>query len=171
MAVFIALLRAVNVGGTGTLPMAGLRAMAADLGLGSPRTLLQSGNLVFEANSEDAQALEALLERETEARLGVRTEYLLRSPEAWRHLVAANPFPAEADSDPARLLVFFMKAAPDPGPVEAAAEGLPETVRVLGREAYIFYPDGMGRSKLKLPVRGTGRNWNTVLRLAAMAGV
>jgi len=171
MGIFIALLRAVNVGGTGKVAMADLKDMAAEIGLKSPRTLLQSGNLVFEAEADDGSDLEALLEREAEARLGLRTEFLLRTPAAWRELIEANPFPAEAREDPSHLLVFFMKAPPDPGPVEAAADGLPETVKVRGREAYVVYPQGMGRSKLKLPVRGTGRNWNTVLKLADMAGL
>jgi uncharacterized protein (DUF1697 family) len=171
MGLFIALLRAVNVGGTGKVAMADLKRMAAELGLKSPRTLLQSGNLVFEAEDRQAEALETLLEREAQARLGLRTEFLLRTPQAWRDLIAANPFPAEAAGDPSRLLVFFMKTAPEPEPLEAAADGLPETVRVRGREAYVVYPQGMGRSKLKLPARGTGRNWNTVLKLAAMAGL
>jgi len=171
MGIFIALLRAVNVGGTGKVAMTDLKDMAAEIGLKSPRTLLQSGNLVFESETDDGSDLEALLEREAEARLGLRTEFLLRTPAAWRALIEANPFPAEARRNPSHLLVVFMKAPPDPAPVEAAADGLPETVKVRGREAYVVYPEGMGRSKLKLPVRGTGRNWNTVLKLADMVGL
>ena len=170
MATFIALLRGVNVGGKTKVSMADLKDLAVDIGLRAPRTLLQSGNLVFETDNQDSKVLETLLEQETEARLGLKTDYLLRTPEAWGAMIAANPFPKEAEADPGHLLVYAMKSAPEPGPVEAAAEGLPETVKVIGREAFIVYPEGIGRSKLKLPVRGTGRNWNTVLKLAEMAG-
>jgi uncharacterized protein (DUF1697 family) len=177
MASHVAFLRAVNVGGK-TLAMADLRAFAASLGLGNPRTLLQSGNLLFAAGKRPGD-LEALFERGAAKRLGVTTEFFVRSAREVAAIIAANPFPAAARRDPARLLVMFLKEKPRADAVEtlrAAIKGR-ETVAADGRQLYIVYPDGIGRSKLTggviektLATRGTGRNWNTVLKLAAAVG-
>jgi uncharacterized protein (DUF1697 family) len=157
--------------------MAELRSLLESLGFKSVRTLLQSGNAVFESESRDAAAIEAELERETEARLGVRTDYLIRTAAEWRDVIAANPFQTEAEHDPGHVVVMQLKAAPEAAAIEAlrAAIAGPERVEVAGREAYIVYPAGIGRSKLtnaliesKLGTRGTGRNWNTALKLAEM---
>lgn len=177
MTTCIALLRAVNVGGTTKIAMADLRAMAAELGLGEPRTLLQSGNLVFTSKDKPA-ALETLLERETARRLGLTTAYLVRSAREWDAIVAANPFPKEAKSDPSHLVAMPLKEAPPAAAVKALQEAIkgPEIVRLEGRTLYATYPAGIGTSKLtiaviekKLATVGTGRNWNTVLKLAALA--
>lgn len=175
----IALLRAVNVGGRTPVAMADLRALLAALGFEDVRTVLQSGNLVFGAAGADPGALEARLERELAARLGVTTDVLVRTAAQWRALVAANPFAAEARRDPGRLVAVVLKAAPRAkaaAALRAAIVGR-ERVEVRGREAYVVYPDGQGRSKLTLPLiekhvgcRATARNWNTVLKLAALAG-
>jgi uncharacterized protein (DUF1697 family) len=175
----IALLRAVNVGGRTPVAMADLRALLTGLGFADVRTVLQSGNLVFGAAGTDAGALEARLERELAARLGVATDVLVRTAGEWRALVAANPFPAEAQRDPARLVAVVLKAKPPAGAAAALRAAIVgrERVEVRGREAYAVYPDGQGRSKLTLPLiekhlacRATARNWNTVLKLAALAG-
>ncbi|HLI65059.1 MAG TPA: DUF1697 domain-containing protein [Caulobacteraceae bacterium] len=175
MTTAIALLRAVNVGGR-TLKMANLIDVARAAGLANPRTLLQSGNLVFAANAADA-ALEARLEAAIEARFGFAADVMVRSAAEWRALIAANPFAGAARDDPSHLLVAPLKAKPAVGAAErlsAAIKGR-ERAAVVGREAYLVYPDGIGRSKLTMPVleralgvRATGRNWNTVLKLAAM---
>src|SRR5262249_42069467 len=114
---------------------------------------------------------------ETAERLKVSVAYLVRSAAEWQKIVARNPFPEEAKNDPAHLLVMVLKTAPPAKKVEAlraAIEG-PEIVRCDGKQLYIVYPDGIGRSKLtvaliekKLDSRGTGRNWNTALKLAAL---
>ncbi len=171
----VALLRAVNVGGR-MVAMAELKALAADLGLGDPRTLLQSGNLVFRADTGTDAELEARLETAIAERLGVRTDVHVRGAADLDQIIARNPFPKEAESDPGHLLVMFLKSAPPAAAVEAlqAAVKGRETVRAAGRQAYIVYPDGVGQSKLTNAVierhvggLGTGRNWNTVLKLAA----
>ena len=179
MTTHIALLRGINVGGANRLAMADLRAVAARAGLGAPRTLLQSGNLVFSAEEAKGAALERRLEAAIAAELGLTLDVVVRTADAWSDMVAANPFPAEAARDPARLAVLALKTAPDPAAgarLRAAIRG-PETARVIGREAFVIYPDGMGQSRLTpaiidraLGVRGTARNWNTVLKVAAMAG-
>ena len=171
----VALLRAVNVGGR-MVAMAELKALTADLGLGDPRTLLQSGNLVFRADTGTDAELEAQLEAAIAERLGVRTDVHVRGAADLGQIVARNPFPKEAESDPGHLLVMFLKSSPAAAAVEAlqAAVKGRETVRAAGRQAYIVYPDGVGQSKLTNAVierhiggLGTGRNWNTVLKLAA----
>jgi uncharacterized protein (DUF1697 family) len=177
MTVFIALLRAVNVGGSGKIAMADLRAMAEDMGLETPRTLLQSGNLVFGGRGGSA-ALEARLEAETAKRFGLKTSYLVRTAAEWGDLIAANPFPEEAKADPSHMVAMPLKEAPPAAAVSALRAAIKgrETVECTGRTLYLVYPDGIGTSKLtiaviekKLGTVGTGRNWNTVLKLAALA--
>jgi uncharacterized protein (DUF1697 family) len=177
MATYIALLRAVNVGGTGMLPMADLRRFFATLGYPETQTVLQSGNVVFRAPARSTTGLERLLEAEAAARLGIATAFMVRTAAEWRALVAANPFAAAARDDPARLLVMFLKASPEPRQVKALQAAITgrEEVRVKGQQAYVTYPDGSGKSKLTNAVLEralgsscTGRNWNTVLKLAAL---
>jgi uncharacterized protein (DUF1697 family) len=175
--IHVALLRAVNVGGR-SLAMADLRAVAEGLGLTNVKTLLQSGNLVFEAGSKKAAAHEGALEAALKQR-GIETDFMVRRADELAAIVAANPFPKEAKSDPGHLVVMFLKDAPGAKAVaalQAAVKGR-EVIRHQGSELYIVYPDGIGRSKLtnkliesRLDTRGTGRNWNTVMKLAALAG-
>ncbi len=177
MTLAIALLRAVNVGGR-TLKMADLVTLAEDLGFEQPRTLLQSGNLVFGTAETPDAVLERRLEAEAAARFGFEVDFIVRSGVEWRDVIANNPFGDAARDDPSHLLVIPLKAAPPDGALEelrAAITGS-ETAALSGRAAYVVYPDGSGRSKLTLQVierrlktRGTARNWNTALKLAAMA--
>lgn len=173
----IALLRAVNVAGR-SVAMADLRALLADLGCANPRTLLQSGNAVFTVRSTQATALEAKLEAEAQRHFGMPIAFMLRSAAEWNTIIARNPFPAAARDDPAHLLLMALKTAPAAAAIKALHDGYkgPETIHVAGRDAYLIYPEGVGRSKLtnalierKLGVAGTARNWNTVLKLAAFA--
>lgn len=154
--------------------MRDLRDFATALGFGDPRTLLQSGNLVFQSDRLTGEPLECLLEAECKKRLGLETTFFVRTPKEWRALVSNSPFPREAKKDPSHLLVLFLKAAPARKAVEALQSAIigPELVRAVGTQAYIVYPDGIGRSRLTNPIlekhlgRGTARNWNTVLKLA-----
>ena len=165
MTVHIALLRAVNLGPHNRVSMNDLRAMLTELGLDEPRTLLQSGNALF-GSGETPAKLEALLEREARKRLDLNTEFMVRTAAQWKAIIKANPFPDEAKRDPAHLVLMVCKKAVGSPKITGAKR---ETVHVEGRELYICYPDGIGRSKLKIDVRGTGRNWNTVLKLAELA--
>jgi uncharacterized protein (DUF1697 family) len=174
---YVGLLRAVNVGGRKPVAMAALRAWLAGLGFEEPRTLLQSGNVVFRGRRLTGARLERLLETEAAKTLGVETDFLVRTAEEWAGVIARNPFTAEAARDPAHLATVFLKDAPSAAQVAALRAAIVgrEVVRASGREAFIVYPDGMGRSKLTLPLierklgsRGTARNWNTVLKLAAL---
>lgn len=178
MVTHIALLRAVNLGPHNAVAMADLRDFLARLGLADPRTILQSGNAVFQSGKQAPAAVERLLETEAAKQLGLQTDFFVRTAKEWGALVAANPFPDEAERDPAHLVVMCLKAAPDSRAVAALQASITgrEVVRAVGRQAYLVYPDGIGRSRLtnaaiekKLGTRGTGRNWNTVLKLAALA--
>lgn len=173
---FIALLRAVNLAGHQKVAMADLRGLLDELGLEEPRSLLASGNLVFRADDRTTAELEEMLERGARARLGLDTDIFVRTADEWSEVVAANPFPAEAEGDPGHLLVYALKEAPGPERVDELQRAIRgrEVVRAVRRHAYVVYPDGVGRSRLssalierKLGTRGTGRNWNTVLKLQA----
>jgi uncharacterized protein (DUF1697 family) len=177
---YIGLLRAINLPGHNQVGMADLRQLLTRLGFEDPRTLLQSGNIVFGCDRRRAANLESALEAEVERRLKVATDFFVRSAEEWHDVITRNPFIKEAERDPSHLVAMVLKDPPSAQAVkdlQAAITGS-EVVRAEGRQAYIVYPDGIGRSRLtnaliekKLRTRGTGRNWNTVLRLNALVGL
>jgi uncharacterized protein (DUF1697 family) len=176
--VHIALIRGINVGGHKAVAMSDLRDLLAGLGFDGARSLLQSGNLVFRCSAHTDASLERLLEIEAEKRLGLHADFFIRSAKEWREVVARNPFRREAERDPGHLVLMFLKAAPNAKYVKAVQAAIvgPEIVRADGRHLYIVYPAGIGKSRLtnaliekKLGIRGTARNWNTVLKLAALA--
>lgn len=157
--------------------MADLRELMSALGLVDGRTLLQSGNLIFRTGGRKGADMEREFEDATRKRLGLTTDYMVRTADDLKAVIADNPFPKEARSDPGRLIVVFLKAAPEHEQVTSLQKAIKdrEVVRVKDRHAYIVYPDGMGRSRLTAAViekhlgtRGTGRNWNTVLKLDAL---
>jgi uncharacterized protein (DUF1697 family) len=175
---YAALLRAINVGGNKRVAMADLRAFVASLGFADVSSLLQSGNLVFRGRSQETTSLARRLEREAVTRLGLETDFLVRTADELGAALAANPFVAEADRDPAHLVIMFLREAPRDGACEALQAGIkgPELVRREGRHVYITYPAGIGDSRLTnavieraLGTRGTARNWNTVVKLEAAA--
>jgi uncharacterized protein (DUF1697 family) len=172
MTSYAALLRGINVGGNRMVAMADLRSLVTKLGFSDVRTLLQSGNVVFRDRARPTPQIERLLEAEAAKRLGLQTDFVVRTSVEWQSIIAANPFQQEAESAPARLLVLLFKKAPTPAAVQAFKKGIvgPEIVHAAGRELYIVCPNGVGKARLKgavLGVPGTGRNWNTVLKLAA----
>ncbi|OFV81730.1 MAG: hypothetical protein A2Y78_03010 [Acidobacteria bacterium RBG_13_68_16] len=180
MTTHIALLRGINIGGHKQVAMADLRDLLTALGFADVRSLLQSGNLVFRARARTGGQLERMLETETEKRLALQTSFFVRTAEEWKAIVGHNPFREEAERDPAHLAVMFLKATPNASDVKALQAAItgPEVVRAGGRQAYVTYPNGFALSRLtniliekKLGTRCTGRNWNTVLRIAALAGV
>jgi len=173
----VALLRGINVGGHNKIAMSDLRHLFEALKFSAVKSLLQSGNVVFDSERLKGAALENLLEVETAKRLGASVDYLVRSAKELRAIIANNPFEGEARRDPSHLLVVFLKTAPKPTEVSALQAGIqgPEIIRAEGKQLYAVYPAGIGRSKLtntliekKLATRGTARNWNTILKLAAM---
>ena len=164
---FVALLRAVNVGGTGKLPMAVLVSMAKAAGFQRVRTYIASGNLVFESPRSEKE-VKALLEESLASYAGKHVGVLVRTAEEMAALLAANPFPEKA---PNRTVVIFLDDPPPPDTLAHVVAPGGEEVRVGRREIYVSYGDTMARSKLKIPAAktGTARNINTVARLAAMA--
>ena len=172
---YAAFLRAVNVAGN-QLSMQALKLMVESLGLEDPKSLLQSGNIIFEARNRKAADLEELLRRETEKRLKVLTEYFIRDAKALTKIIEVNPFAREAKADPGHLVVFFLKRKPSGesmSKLQAQIKG-PEIVKPGECHLYITYPAGQGRSKLTnaaiekaIESRGTARNWNTVLKMHA----
>jgi uncharacterized protein (DUF1697 family) len=178
MTTYIALLRAVNLGPHNRVGMADLRELLTGLGMQGVQTLLQSGNAVFQSDARTAAQLERLIEGAAATQLRLETVVMVRSHRDWKGIIASNPFPTEAKEDPSHLLVLPLKESPARGAAGALQDAISgrEVVRVDGRCAYVVYPDGIGRSKLtsaliekKLGTRGTGRNWNTVLKLDALA--
>lgn len=166
---FIALLRAVNVGGTGKLPMEDLRALCAAAGFPDARTYIASGNVVLRSAEGEAQvkrALEAALHGYAGKPVGV----VVRSAEAMREVLTANPF---ADSPSNRVVAIFLDDAPPADALAHAKHRRDERIALGRREIYVDYRDvdGMRDSKLQIPAAkaGTGRNMNTVAKLADMA--
>lgn len=178
MNTYITVLRAINLGAHNRIAMADLKAMLGTLGYQDPRTLLVSGNAVFKCASASCAKIESALEAASIRHLKVTTDYFVRSAKEWQAIVAANPFPKEAKSDPARLVMMCLRDAPSAAQVKALRAAIKgrEVVEADGRHAYFVYPDGQGNSKLTIAViekalgtRGTARNWNTVLKLGELA--
>lgn len=167
MTAYIALLRAVNVGGTGKLPMTTLTAMCADAGFEKVRTYIASGNVVFTSRLKEAAVKKAL-----EARLaeyaGKPVAVLVRTAAEMDEVLAKNPF---ADEAPNRTVAIFLDAKPERNAIERATNVRSERMALGKREIYVTYGDGMADSRLKIPgaEMGTARNMNTVAKLASMA--
>ncbi len=164
---FIALLRAVNVGGTGKLPMSELKAMCEELGFDNVRTYIASGNVVFASRKSEA-AVKAALEKRLAAHAGKPVGVLLRTADEMAQVLADNPFPKLA---PNRTMAVFLDSAPPTDTLANVRGQKDEKIRLGKREIYIHYGDGMAKSKLVIPAAklGTARNMNTVAGLAKMA--
>lgn len=167
MNAFVALLRAVNVGGTGKLPMVELRAMCEAAGLQSVRTYIASGNVVFQSKKTEAQ-VKAALEKALAAYAGKPVGVMVRTAAEMAEVLARNPFQRMTAN---RTAAFFLDGPPAADALQTVSNRTTEEVRMGLREMYAFYPDGMGNSKLKIPAvrNGTARNMNTVAKLAEMA--
>ena len=167
----------MNTGGV-RAPVAEQRTMAAAMGLENPRTLAASGNLVVESDRA-TDALEADIEAAMEKTFGLKVAAMVRTPEQWAALVADNPFPDEAAAHPSRMVAMVMKDGIEAGALEAcrelAAGG--ERVEAVDDVLYFWFPNGQGESGIfkkatpRMLGMGTGRNWNTVLKLADMVGL
>ncbi len=178
----IILFRGMNTGGV-RASVGDQRARASDMGLGNPRTLLASGNLVVESDRDPAE-LEAAVEAEMLARFGLKIVAMVRTQDQWAALIAANPFSDQASAHPAKVLAMPMKSGVADGAVAACralAEG-GEAVEAVsltdgGEVLYFWFPDGQGQSGIfkkatpRLLGMGTGRNWNTIQKLGEMVGV
>ena len=178
--IHVSLVRGINVGGNRRIAMARLAPSTSRAELDDPRTLLQSGNVVFVAGKEKRAALEATIAAALAEEMGATVEVLVRTPAEIDAVLAANPLPAEAKADPSHLLVMFLKAPLDKaGAARLAA--LPRSANwsiPARRRLYLYYPPpaGIGQSKLTgaviekaLGTVGTARNWTTLTKLLALA--
>jgi uncharacterized protein (DUF1697 family) len=167
MTVLIGLLRAVNVGGTGKLPMDELKAMCREIGFDNPRTYIASGNVVFGTDLAPEAAKQALEDR-LEIYAGKRVGVAIRTQQEMEAVLKGNPFP---DGAPNRVLAIFLDTAPPPDTLSQVTHKADEEIALGTREIYVHYGDGMGQSKLKIPAAkdGTARNMNTVKKMVEMA--
>ena len=163
---YVAFLRAVNVGGTGKLPIESLRAMCIDAGFVAPRTYIASGNVLFGTDRTERE-IRAKLEEQLEHHTGKSVGVIVRSAAEVADLVQRNPFPDQPGN---RVVVLFSDSALPIDPMDGATGVAREQVRLGRRELFIHYPDGQADTRLKLPAMtdGTARNMNTLSKLNAM---
>ncbi len=177
MTTCVSLFRGINVGGNHIVPMRELKAFHESLGLKDVVTYIQSGNVIFTSDETDTDQLSRRIEEGFAERFGFRSSVAVRTLSELNAIVTKNPFQNQPLLESKALLVLFLVAPP----ISTAQEDLqsvysgPEEFHVLGQEIYIYYSTGMGRSKLTVPLiekaiktGGTGRNWNTVLKLQTM---
>jgi uncharacterized protein (DUF1697 family) len=167
MTAFIALLRAVNVGGTGKLPMTELKSICEKCGLEKVKTYIASGNVVFQSKLSEAK-VKSILEASLAAYAGKQVGVLVRTAAEMAAVLAANPFPK---APPNATVAIFLDHPPPTNALEAATGQRDEEMRLGLREIYIHYGQGMADSRLKIPAAktGTARNINTIAKLAEMA--
>ena len=177
MAVLISMLRGVNVGAHNRMKMDALRALYESLKLENPRTYVQSGNVIFRTKEKNQALLAKKIQGAIEKKLGCCPDVILRTPDEFRNVIAANPF-AGRNLEPGKILVTFLAAEPPAGAdtTLASLKSHPEELHLKGRELYIYFPNGAGTSKLPwsqverlLKVTGTARNWNSVLNMLKIA--
>ena len=164
---YVALLRAVNVGGTGKLPMTELKAMCVDAGFADVQTYIASGNVVF-SSKLGAPKVKAALEKRLQAYAGKPVGVVVRSADEIAAVLKANPFPK---APPNFTVAIFLDEPPPKDALKDIKGQQDEQVRLGKREIYVAYGSGMGRSKLKIPAatKGTARNINTIAKLAELA--
>lgn len=177
MARYVALLRGINVGGNKKVPMAQLRELMEGLGYTDVATLLQSGNAVFTSKEKNPARVATQLEAAIAREFGFEVAVVIRTRDELAEVIKANPLPG-AQEAPSKFLVTFLSGAPDPKRFEQIdpAAYLPDEFRLVGREIYARFPNGVGNSKLatvlggtRLGVTPTARNWSTVTKLLELA--
>lgn len=178
MIVTIAMLRGVNLGSHNRIKMDDLRALCESLKLRDVQTYIQSGNVVFRTAERDPARLARQLEEGIERRFGFRADVILRTASEMREAIRRNPFRSRRGVDPTKLLVTFLAGDPDPAAREKvlAIKADPEELRIEGRDVYIYFANGLAHPRLlwtaiakMLKTSGTGRNWNTCVKLLELA--
>jgi len=172
------MLRGVNVGGHNKIKMDALRILYESLKFEDPRTYVQSGNVIFRTKEKSSPALAKKIQNTVEREFGFCPEVILRTKDELKKAIAASPFAGRGDFEASKILVTFL--ACEPGPQAQATllslKAHPEELHLKGRELYIYFPDGVGRSKLPwssveklLKTTGTARNWNSVTKMLEIA--
>lgn len=178
MPVLISMLRGVNLGPHNRIKMDALRALYVSLKFEDPRTYIQSGNVIFRTKEKGTTILAKKIQGAIERTLGFRPEVILRTTAELRSAVAASPFASRRDLEPGKILVTFLAGEPGPDAraTLASLKNHPEELHLLGRELYIYFPNGAGKSKLPwsqveklLNTTGTARNWNSVTKMLEIA--
>ncbi len=174
---FVSLLRGINVGGNRKIRMDDLKALYESLGFKDVIPYIQSGNVVFHSDDTDKARIRRHIEDGIEKQFGFHVEVIIRTSAKLSEIIDKNPFQGQESKESKWVVVLFLEAHPD----DSAQEDLlktyvgPEELFIAGKELYIYYTNGIGRSKLsnsfiekKLKTVGTARNWNTVLQLQKM---
>lgn len=174
MSTFVSLFRGINVGGHQMVRMDELKELYLSLGCKDIVTYIQSGNVVCSTDDPDVAQLARQIEDSFAQKFGFRAKVIVRTAGELQEIIVNNPFQNDPTKESKRILVLFLTSRPESDAEEDLRKAYsgPEEIHIIGQEAYIYYPDGMGRSKLtltllekKLKTGGTGRNWNTVLQL------
>lgn len=178
MPVVICFLRGINVGGHAIIKMEALRALFVSLKFEQPQTYVQSGNVVFQTPERDLDLLASRVKQAIEKKFACSPAVVLRSVTELRAVVSRNPFAKRTNIEPAKLHVFFLAAQPAKNAPERLRQLAvqPEELHLMGRELFIYFPNGVGKSKLPwarvdkaLETQGTGRNWNSVTKILELA--
>ena len=178
MPVLISMLRGINVGGHNKIKMDALRALYISLKFENPQTYLQSGNVICKTSERKLDRVAKRIQSAIQEKFACRTDIILRTTAELRGVVAKNPFAKRSNIEPGKFLVAFLVGDPGDAARKTLAEHkfAPEELHVSDRELYIYFPDGMGKSKLPWPriykilnTPGTGRNWNSVTKMLEMA--
>ena len=174
MPIIISLLRGINVGGNKKIKMADLRDLYTSLGFQNTKTVLQSGNAVFETDLTDMAVIKQTISDAIQTTFGFDVQIILRTPNQLEAIVANHPFTDEQLNDPAKISIVYLDSIPDDEALDDLRDSNTgrEEINSKGQQLYLFYPDGKGSSKLdngrierKLKVKATARNWNTTQKI------
>jgi len=173
MTIYVSLFRSINVGGR-TVRMNELKDLYEALGFKDVATYIQSGNVICTGDDTDKAQLTKQIEDGFAQKFGFHAKVIVRTPSELQETIANNPFQNQPTKEPNRIAVLFLATRPESSSLEDLRKSYlgPEEFYLTGKELFIYYPDGMGRSKLtltliekKLKTTGTARNLNTVLQL------
>ncbi len=164
---YVAFLRAVNVGGTGKLPMPQLKSMCEECAFENVRTYIASGNVIFESELSKIH-IKKILENKLEAFAGKKVGIVLHTGNELLQILESNPFPK---AQPNQVIVFLFDNTLSPSILDDVSNQKSEELRLIDNTLFVHYPEGQGSSKLKISAtkNGTGRNLNTIRKLADMA--
>ena len=177
MTAYVSLFRGINVGGNRIVPMSELKSLHQALGFKDVITYIQSGNVVFSSDATNSAQLAGQIEESFAQKFGFQSQVMVRTSAELQEIIASNPFQNQPEKEPNRVAVLFLTTRPESSALEDLKKTYsgPEEIYLIGQELFVYYPDGIGRSKLTLPLIekklktvGTGRNWNTVLQLQKM---